>query len=247
MTSNTNGNVRQRATEQLEGLGLSAYAARTFIALLSLEGGTAKEISEHADVPRTRVYDAADELEAYGLATTETSTPRRFQPVSIERAVLVLSTTYTERIDDVISNLETIGDIESTIRRDNLWLLTDQTAIEDRIERFIDGAEQTLFFATASTELPDAIADSLVDAADRSVSITAAGIPSQIEDDLAVVTDTVDHEQRPWDPSTLPVSTVVIADDENSLLTLDADGPLAFWSTDEPNNVLVLVEALLGE
>ncbi|MBX0298224.1 helix-turn-helix domain-containing protein [Haloarcula nitratireducens] len=45
-----------------EALGLNTYAARTFVALVSLDEGTAQDVSEVAEVPQTRVYDAADEL-----------------------------------------------------------------------------------------------------------------------------------------------------------------------------------------
>lgn len=55
------------AIKQLPALGLSAYAARTLVALVELGEGTAQDVSGVADVPRTRVYDAVDELQHRGL------------------------------------------------------------------------------------------------------------------------------------------------------------------------------------
>lgn len=247
MTSNDDTGLMREASEQLERLGLSAYAARTFVALLTLEGGTAKDVSEVVDVPRTRVYDAAEELVDQGLATLESSTPQRFRPVSIERALLVLSTEYADRIDDVIANLEAIGGVESSLRRETLWLVTDADEIEARIAEFLLAADETVLFATAASDPSESVVDHLGAAADRGVAVSVAGASSSVEARLDDAADgAIDYDERPWDPETIPVSTVLIVDDKRSLLTLETADSLALWSAEEPNNLLVFVRALLG-
>ncbi|MFC5135061.1 MULTISPECIES: helix-turn-helix domain-containing protein [Haloferacaceae] len=77
---------RSAAVEELEHLGLSAYAARTFVALVSLGTGTAKDVSEVSDVPRTGVHDAIDELHDDGLVDVRHSSPRTFRAISAETA-----------------------------------------------------------------------------------------------------------------------------------------------------------------
>jgi sugar-specific transcriptional regulator TrmB len=54
------------AIDQLEQFGLSSYAAQTFVALTSLGAATARNVNQTPDVPRTRVYDAVDELHDWG-------------------------------------------------------------------------------------------------------------------------------------------------------------------------------------
>ncbi|WP_321163696.1 helix-turn-helix domain-containing protein [Halorubrum lipolyticum] len=62
--------MAEKSTEQLEyecanllkELGFSEYEAYTFVYLLQLGTGTAKDVAEIGDVPRTRVYDAVDAL-----------------------------------------------------------------------------------------------------------------------------------------------------------------------------------------
>lgn len=90
---------RVEAVQHLESLGLSAYAARTFIALVTLETGTAKSVSETVDVPRTRVYDAVDELEEWGLVSVDESTPKQFQSAPTETVTDVFEQEYMNRID----------------------------------------------------------------------------------------------------------------------------------------------------
>lgn len=96
--SDSSSNIPPDAADRLEALGLSAYAARTFVALVVLGTGTAKSVSETVKVPRTRVYDAVEELDEWGLVSIEESTPKRFRGVSPEAAGAVFSREYAERI-----------------------------------------------------------------------------------------------------------------------------------------------------
>jgi len=47
------------AVDALKSLGLTTYEARTFVALQKLGAGTASEVADIADVPRSQVYGAA--------------------------------------------------------------------------------------------------------------------------------------------------------------------------------------------
>jgi sugar-specific transcriptional regulator TrmB len=100
------------AIEELETLGLSTYAARTLVALVSLDGGTAREIGTVSDVPRTRVYDAAGELSEAGLATIEESTPRQFLPVSTDAIERTFTQMYLDRIETLAGALDVVAEMD---------------------------------------------------------------------------------------------------------------------------------------
>ena len=51
------------ATESLQQLGLSQYEAEVFVALVKLGTGTAREVTQITDVPRSQVYGAAEALD----------------------------------------------------------------------------------------------------------------------------------------------------------------------------------------
>ncbi len=51
------------AIEALEELGLSNYEAKVFVALQRLGTGTARDIHQATDVPRSQVYGAAESLQ----------------------------------------------------------------------------------------------------------------------------------------------------------------------------------------
>lgn len=78
MGADTTEDTPSAAVKQLKQFGLSTYAARTFVALVELGSGTARDVSQVSDVPRTRVYDAADELCEYGLVEVRQTSPKEF-------------------------------------------------------------------------------------------------------------------------------------------------------------------------
>ncbi|PSQ46397.1 hypothetical protein BRD15_09160 [Halobacteriales archaeon SW_6_65_15] len=57
----------EAAIDALEQLGLTEYEARCFVALTRLPHGTAKEVGQVADIPRSRVYETMDRLQDRGL------------------------------------------------------------------------------------------------------------------------------------------------------------------------------------
>ena len=66
----------EEAIEVLQQLGLKEYEARCFVGLTRLTSGTAKQLSEQTEVPRTRVYDAIRMLEAQRLVEIQHSSPQ---------------------------------------------------------------------------------------------------------------------------------------------------------------------------
>lgn len=110
MVRNPPDDQRSTAVSQLSALGLSEYAARTFVALVTLDGATATatDVSEVSKVPRTRVYDAADELAARGLVEVEHTRPRRFSAVSVETTRRRLEAEFTRRVTLLESALESL-------------------------------------------------------------------------------------------------------------------------------------------
>jgi sugar-specific transcriptional regulator TrmB len=110
MTGPDTDDPREQAVEQLTELGLGLYAARTFVALTVLSGGTAVEVSRTADVPRTRVYDAAEELAEWNLVDIADTTPQEFSPVDSDEAAARFLEEYQDRIETFRAALSALGD-----------------------------------------------------------------------------------------------------------------------------------------
>lgn len=149
------------AIEVLQQLGLKEYEARCFVGLSRLEMGTAKQLSEMTEVPRTRVYDAIRVLEAQGLVEIQHSSPQRFRAVSLDEATETLRNQYeaqVERLHDALEPVEIVdSEDESAIQQ--VWSMTGQTAIENRTNQLIADAsdEVVLVIGDGAILTPDLV------------------------------------------------------------------------------------------
>jgi len=96
----------QEAIAALEELGLTEYEARCFVALAQLPHGTAKEIGQVADIPRSRVYETMDRLRKKGLIEIHETEPRMYQSVSTDTAIQILRKEYESYFDTAERTLE---------------------------------------------------------------------------------------------------------------------------------------------
>jgi DNA-binding MarR family transcriptional regulator len=95
----TTNNSLEEGIEVLQQLGLKEYEARCFVGLSRLHTGTAKQLSEMTEVPRTRVYDAIRVLEAQGLVEIQHSSPQQFRAVPLDEATETLRDQYEDRVE----------------------------------------------------------------------------------------------------------------------------------------------------
>lgn len=150
------------AVDVLQQLGLKEYEARCFVGLSRLSAGTAKQLSEMTEVPRTRVYDAVRILEAQGLVEIQHSSPQQFRAVSLSEATETLRDQYESRVDRLHRTLDDIEMLEdreeSSIQQ--VWAMTGSTAIESRTNKLLDKAENEIVFVIGDESL---LTDRLVD------------------------------------------------------------------------------------
>jgi sugar-specific transcriptional regulator TrmB len=184
---------QERAVELLQQLGLKEYEARCFVALARLPRGTAKEISEVSEVPRTRVYDAIRVLETKGLVETQHSSPQQFRAVSIEEAARTLRAEYEERTDSLENTLAGLDPVPSDEGEEEVshevWALSGGTSIATRTARLIEEADSEVVVVIGEEHVfTDDFADALSRAADRGASVIVGTVDERLRD---VITDAV--------------------------------------------------------
>jgi sugar-specific transcriptional regulator TrmB len=134
---------RDQAVELLQQLGLKEYEAKSFVALARRQRGTAKDISETSDVPRTRVYDAVRVLESKGLVEVQHTKPQVFRAVTIEEAVNTFQSEYIGRIESLrsaLNGLEPTTASASTDETHEVWSLSGTNGITNRTRQLIEEA-----------------------------------------------------------------------------------------------------------
>ena len=174
----------EEAIEVLQQLGLKEYEARCFVGLSRVETGTAKQLSEMTEVPRTRIYDAIRVLEAQGLVEIQHSSPQRFRAVSLEEATETLRDQYearVQRLHDALDPVEIIdSDDDSDIQQ--VWAMTGQTAIENRTNQLVTEAadEIVLVIGDESLLTPDLV--DVLNEVGNGVNLVIGALTESIQD-----------------------------------------------------------------
>ena len=155
----------------LEALGLSEYAARTLVALTRIGGGSARDVSETSSVPRTRVYDAVEELSTWGFVRVRESRPKRFEPVAPERIRRTFYREYVFRQLFTEWGLRALRPEESSPERCDAAVETDADAIHRQFLSAIAEADEEVTYVAVKGTPRDDVLGALDDAADRGVTV----------------------------------------------------------------------------
>jgi sugar-specific transcriptional regulator TrmB len=173
---------RTAAIEQLEEFGLSTYAARTFVALVGLGTGTAKDVSQVSEVPRTRVYDAVDELYGQGLVDVQQSSPKQFWAISADTTSRKFEREMDYRTSVLRTALDELEPTQHSEEQRGVWTVDAQAAITDRVLEFVNEADDEIVYMTVEEVLTEEIIDALKAAAQRGVSITLGGVSTEVQE-----------------------------------------------------------------
>ncbi|MBX0325155.1 TrmB family transcriptional regulator [Halomicroarcula sp. F13] len=177
---------QEEAIELLQKLGLKEYEAKSFVALSRRQRGTAKDISETSEVPRTRVYDAVRVLESKGLVETQHSNPQVFRAVTVDEAVNTLESEYVERAQSlrgVLSGLERTDEDDTEEATHEVWALSGNQGITSRTQQLIEGSTDELILVIGHESIfTDQLANQLRAAQKRGVNT----IVGTIDEDLQV-------------------------------------------------------------
>lgn len=260
----TGNDTVAEAVSLLQELGLQEYEARCFLALTQLPSGTAKEIHEISEVPRTRVYDAIRVLESQGLVEVQHSSPQRYRAVEIDEATRTLRQKYETRIETLEAELESVERREpgsDDDRVQEVWSLAGHEAIESRTIDLIDDAESEIALLVVDESLlSDPLFESLHGAIDRGVSTILGGETDAITDELGSELPAVRVFETGLDWLTgqtveqeVAVSRILLVDRETLLIGTyypNSDGgkrdEQAIFATGLENGIVVLLRRLVS-
>jgi sugar-specific transcriptional regulator TrmB len=240
------------AVDGLTRLGLTTYEARVFLGLQKLGTGTAAEVTEVVEVPRSQVYGAAERLEERGLVETRQSTPTQYRPVPLERArsrlLDELERTGAETFEYLESVRETARGKEES---EAIWLVRGAGAIASRVADLTDEADERLVYgAPATSSLEDEVVEALQSGADRGIDVAVASGEPAVRERVAEETDLAVRRIPPDRKPDVDAGRFLLVDERTLLLSVCSaaagDGgteEVAFWST-ESAFAAVLVEVV---
>ena len=247
------------AIEALENLGLSNYEAKVFTALQKLGIGTARDVHQVTDVPRSQVYGAAESLQQRGLVEVQQSKPIQYRPVGLEAAQSHLRGEFERTQERAFDYLESAREQrgEGDEEREDIWTVHGRNSIDGRVEQLLEEAERRVVFGVGQDArgMTDELADLLRERADSGIEVVVIADSTLREvfadSDVAVVQLPVDHPHGDD-----PVGRVVIVDGETILLSVynerddaELDDETAIWSsrTGIAAVLIQLIDGGLGE
>jgi sugar-specific transcriptional regulator TrmB len=243
------------AIEALTECGLSEYEARCFVSLTQLSEGTAKEISQLADIPQSRVYDITEELYAKGLIDIQQSDPKRYTAMSVDLALTRLEREYTDHLDTANEHLQALEgrNAEDT----GAWQVANREDVSLRLQKHIAEATDYIYLLVAHDALlTEELIEMLADAVDRELAVTVevpstdarATVHERIPSAEVAVTDfdgsAATNSHRP--------GRLLMADGETILLSARREGLVpndveetGIWGTAVGHGLVVWAEEML--
>lgn len=234
----------EAALNILRQLDLNQYESRVYLALLAKGTSSAGEISEVADVPRSRVYDVLVTLEKKGLATVSQSKPVKYIPVDPNEIVNRVKLNYEKDFEEKVSSLKNLEDgitkslvpvyektFDSADTSTTSTLLRGRQNVQSRINQMITSAESSLHKLTPEQGLihfSNNHSDSLKAASSK--GIKARVLTHVGEKNKGQVSDLSNHTEIRHLPETK--GRFLVKDDNESLIYLsapDSQEELGIW------------------
>ena len=257
MGANETKEVRSEAIDHLTFFGLSAYAARTFVALVGRGPTTAREVSQVADVPRTRVYDAIDELGDHGLVHEQPTSPKRFWVVSAESTARYFRHGLSWRIGQLTEAIESVESGQSGLLHRGMFRIRGRENVTDRVGEAISGATEELIYVSSMDPGRSGIADELTAAAQRGCTVHFGEIPTEGDRTFHPTEPeiTTFEMDRQWVRT--PTTRIALVDGQTGLMGVDgltgqgggteSTTEVAITGVGKGNALVVLLTVLLNE
>ena len=174
----------QEAVDALMQFGLTEYEARCFVALTQLPHGTAKEIGQVADIPRSRVYETMDRLYDRGLVALHNADPKEYQAISIETALDQLRNEYESYFETAE---EALRDLEPTYKKaqQGVWAINTHDQVTSRVVDLLGDADDEIVLIVLDDDLLDEeTLNALQTANERGVTIFVGTDSETVHDPL---------------------------------------------------------------
>lgn len=99
-----------RVMDALKSIGLNLYERKLWLALLARGTSTAGELSEIANVPRSRAYDVLQSLAEKGFVIVQSAKPIRYIAIAPEEALERARKKMEEAITETIERIDNLKD-----------------------------------------------------------------------------------------------------------------------------------------
>jgi sugar-specific transcriptional regulator TrmB len=249
--------------DALKSIGLNLYERKIFVALLAKGVATAAEVSEIANVPRSRSYDILESLAEKGFVMVQPSKPIRYVALAPKEAMERTKQNLRARHEEMIERIDrlkaspVINELEGIFKKGlNLVQPTEMTGtlkgryiIDRQLRSALKEAKSSISIMTTEQGLNDLYSKHfrILKKANR------AGVKLRIiapfgEDSLTSAFSQIAEIRR----TARPAGRMTIIDDQSLLMALTDDKDVhetqdvAFWAS-SPHAVKSMAEPLFSQ
>lgn len=134
----------------LQALGLTEYEARAYTALLALGRAQPAKIARNSKIPRPKVYETLERLEARGLATRTQLSPLEYAPLSAREYIDRAQRDFDTRIEGLERSLARLTPEPVP---EAVYPLRGEAAVLSLIEDIMLNARRSIYVAGESARL----------------------------------------------------------------------------------------------
>ncbi len=124
-------------------LGLSKYEAKAYVTLLSLGEANARELSEKARIPRTKIYEVLEKLERRGFVEKQPSSPVIFRALDPNKTVGLMWKSLIEKSQKCLETLEKIK-VEKSTQPSFVWMIKGRSGVEIKFREISERANELI-------------------------------------------------------------------------------------------------------
>ncbi|MGM5482583.1 MAG: TrmB family transcriptional regulator [Nanobdellota archaeon] len=183
--------IDSKFLNKLKAFNINSYEAKIWTALLSRGVSTAGELSDIANVPRSRAYDVLESLERKGFIVMKLGKPIKYIAVPPEEVVERVKNNYTHEAEEKISAVDDLKEDDVLEELDMLYnhgvelveptdvsgSLKDRNSMYDNLNMLIKKARESIIIMTTPEGLirkADSLKKNLEKAKERGVDIRIA-------------------------------------------------------------------------
>jgi sugar-specific transcriptional regulator TrmB len=224
--------ISDHAKRILRELGLTEYETRAYLSLLEKGATTASQISEHANVPYSKIYEVLNSLERKGWVETKRGRPSRYYPKSPSEALnavrLRLEDSLKSWEQTVVSELQPLYEKREIREKPDIWILRGEFSVLAKLREMLSKAKVELMIAapTLTKALVEAftpILASFKDGEVKALLLIGKDVDEQIIEKLKDVAEVRVRDHM--------FGGGVIVDGKEALLLLGEEKPtLVIWS-----------------
>jgi len=165
---NVFSSIMSKLIELLQHFGLSANAAKAYVALLKYNPSTGYEISSQSGIPRSAIYSILNRLETIGIVNSVGESPKKFIPLAPSSLLEHFDHSHKDRLDEL---KDTIGKIDIDDDAFDFWHLHGYRNLILKMRECIKNAQEKVFISGWNREI-NSVKSELVNAEKRGVEIT---------------------------------------------------------------------------